>query len=483
MGGNRYWYRLYYCVLPACLMSQETTPMEEVFKQLQCFKEDLTKEDGQKRLEIFSQNKREDKKDSKFLKFLGFMWNPLSWVMEAAAIMTIALANAGGKPPDYPDVIGFNDENNARNAVAALMPNLVSKTKVLRGRKWREKEAAILGPEDVVSIKLEDIVPTNARLLKGNPLKIDQATLTGVSLPFTKNPGDETFSGPTCKQGKSAAVAMATGMYTFFGNAAHLVDSTWSLWPLLWFQKVLTAIGHFYIYSIIERMLVGIIGMYPTQHRAYRDGIDNLLVLPVEGIPIAMPTVLSVTITIEFHRLTEQGAVTKRMTTIKNLAGMDVLCGNKIGTLTLNKLTVDKSLIEVYPRNVGKDALVLLVARASRVENQDPIDASVVNMLDDPKEARAGIKDLVTLDDTIISMDRNRSMWYPCSSRIRRSSYVEHGILDELVLKPVPGSLPMAKFHQAILSLNLEDKFDYKTTNSVIVSSLRGYGSKNFVTV
>ncbi|GMH05709.1 hypothetical protein Nepgr_007549 [Nepenthes gracilis] len=80
------------------------------------------------------------------------------------------------------------------------------------------------------------------------------------------------------------------------------------------------------------------------------------------------------------------------MAAIKNLAGMDVLCGNKTGILTLNKLTVDKSLIEVYPRNVGKDALVLLVARASRVENQDPIDASVVNMLDDPKEARARIK-------------------------------------------------------------------------------------------
>ncbi|GMH15870.1 hypothetical protein Nepgr_017711 [Nepenthes gracilis] len=378
------------------------------------------------------------------------MGNPLSWVMEAATI----------KPPDYPDVIGFIDENNAGNAVAALMANLVSITKVLRGRKWSKKEAAILVPEDVISLKLGDIVPADARLLEGDPLKIDQATLAGVSLPFTKNPSDETFSGPTCKQGKSEAVVMATGIDTFFGKAAHLVDSTWSLWPLLWFPKVLTAIGNFYIYSIIERMLVGIIGMYPTQHRAYRDGIDNLLVLLVGGIPIARLTVLSVTMTIEFHHLTEQGAITKRITAIKKMAGMDVLCGNKTGTLTLNKLTVDKSFIEVYPRNVDKDALVLLVARASRVENQDPIDASVVNLLGDPKEARAGIKvvalrhssqalhhqeqdfieeeipkatrifqplttDLVTLDDTFISVDRNRSMWYPCSSRIRRSSYVE----------------------------------------------------------
>ncbi|GMH17032.1 hypothetical protein Nepgr_018873 [Nepenthes gracilis] len=144
-------------------------------------------------------------------------------------------------------------------------------------------------------------------------------------------------------------------------------------------------------------MQVGIIGMYPTQHRAYQDGIDNLLVLLVGGIPIAMPTVLSVTMIVEFHYLTEQGAITKRMTTIKKMAGMEVLCGNKTGALTLNKLTVDKSLIEVYPKNVDQDALVLLVTSASRVENQDPIDASVVNMLGDPKEARTGIKGVVIL--------------------------------------------------------------------------------------
>ncbi|GMH09636.1 hypothetical protein Nepgr_011477 [Nepenthes gracilis] len=317
--------------------------------------------------------------------------------MEATAIMTIALANEGGKPPDYPNVIGFIDENNAGNAIAALTANLVSKTKVLRDRKWSEKEAVILVPEDLINIKLGDIVPADGRLLEGDPLKINQATLTGVSLPFTKNPDDETFAGPTCKQGKFEVVVMATGIYTLCGKAAHLVDSTWSLWPLLWLQKVLTTIGNFYIYSIIERMLVGIIGMYPTQHRAYQDGIDNLLVLLIGGIPIAMPTVLSVTMTIEFHCLTEQGAITKRMTAIKQMAGMDVLCGNKTETLTPNKLNVDKSLIEVYPKNVDQDALVFLVTSASRVENQDPINASVVKMLGDPKEAKARIKGEVIL--------------------------------------------------------------------------------------
>lgn len=94
-------------------------------------------------------------------------------------------------------------------------------------------------------------------------------------------------------------------------------------------------------------MVIEIVVMYPIQHRRYRDGINNLLVLLIGGIPIAMPTVLSVTMAIGSHRLSQQGAITKRMTAIEEMAGMDVLCSDKTGTLTLNKLTVDKSMIEV----------------------------------------------------------------------------------------------------------------------------------------
>lgn len=151
-------------------------------------------------------------------------------------------------------------------------------------------------------------------------------------------------------------------------------------------DQVLTAIGNFCICSIAVGIVIEVIVMYPIQHRTYRQGIDNLLVLLIGGIPIAMPTVLSVTMAIGSHRLSEQGAITKRMTAIEEMAGMDILCSDKTGTLTLNKLTVDKSLIEVFARDMDKDTLVLYAAMASRVENQDAIDASIVNMLSDPKE-------------------------------------------------------------------------------------------------
>lgn len=151
-------------------------------------------------------------------------------------------------------------------------------------------------------------------------------------------------------------------------------------------EQVLTSIGNFCIISIVVGMVIEIIVMFPIQHRRYREGIDNLLVLLIGGIPIAMPTVLSVTMAIGSHRLSQQGAITKRMTAIEEMAGMDVLCSDKTGTLTLNKLTVDKALIEVFTKDVDRDNLVLLGARASRVENQDAIDACIVGMLSDPKE-------------------------------------------------------------------------------------------------
>ncbi|XP_025603285.1 ATPase 10, plasma membrane-type isoform X3 [Arachis hypogaea] len=141
-------------------------------------------------------------------------------------------------------------------------------------------------------------------------------------------------------------------------------------------------------------MLLEIIIMFPVEHRSYRDGINNLLVLLIGGIPIAMPTVLSVTLAIGSHRLSQQGAITKRMTAIEEMAGMDVLCSDKTGTLTLNRLTVDRNLVEVFNRNMDRDMVILLAARASRLENQDAIDSAIVNMLADPKEARANITEL-----------------------------------------------------------------------------------------
>ncbi|XP_006428674.2 ATPase 4, plasma membrane-type [Citrus clementina] len=377
--------------------------MPEVFETLKCSQEGLSTEAAEQRLSTFGYNKLEEKREGKILKFLGFMWNPLSWVMEAAAIMAIVLANGGGKPPEWQDFIGittlllinstvcFIQENNAGAASAALMARLAPKAKVLRDGNWKEEDAANLVPGDVISVKLGDIIPADARLLEGDPLTIDQSALTGESLTVSKGPGNCVYSGSTCKQGETQAVVIATGVRTFLGRAVHLVDTTNQVGQ---FQKILTAVGEYCICSIVLGLIAEIIVMFAIQHREYRTGLNNLLVLLIGGIPIAMPTVLSVTMAIGSKRLSLQGVITKRMSAIVDMAGMDVLCCDKTGTLTLNKLTVDKNLIEIFAGGVDADTVVLMAARASQVENLDVIDAAIVGMLADPKEARADIQEV-----------------------------------------------------------------------------------------
>ncbi|KDO35884.1 hypothetical protein CISIN_1g041932mg, partial [Citrus sinensis] len=277
----------------------------------------------------------------------------------------------------------FIQENNAGAASTALMAHLAPKAKVLRDGKWKEEDAAILVPGDVISVKLGDIVPADARLLEGDPLTIDQSALTGESLTISKGPGDCVYSGSTCKRGEIQAVVIATGVHTFLGRAVHLVDTTNHVGH---FQKILTAVGKYCICSIALGLILEIIVMYAVQHREYRTGLDNLLVPLIGGVPIALPTVLSVIMAIGSQQLSLQGVITKRMTAIVHMAGMDVLCCDKTGTLTLNKLTVDKNLIEIFAKGVDVDTVVLMAARASQLENLDVIDAAVVGMLADPKK-------------------------------------------------------------------------------------------------
>ncbi|KAK1366796.1 Plasma membrane ATPase 4 [Heracleum sosnowskyi] len=157
--------------------------------------------------------------------------------------------------------------------------------------------------------------------------------------------------------------------------------------------RVHTAIRYFCICSIAVGMLVELVVMCTIQYREFRDVIGNLLVLLIGGIPIAMPRVLSTTMFIGSWMLSRQGVIIKRMSAIEKMAGMDVLCCDKTGTLTLNKLTVDQDLIEVFAKDFSKEHVLLFAARASRTENQDAIDAAVIRTLADPKEGFQNIGD------------------------------------------------------------------------------------------
>ncbi|WVQ73411.1 plasma-membrane proton-efflux P-type ATPase [Cryptococcus sp. DSM 104548] len=379
----------------------EHVVMEEVLQLLQCTESGLTQAEATDRIGIFGPNKLEEKSENAFLQFLSFMWNPLSWVMEGAALVAIALSNGGGTPPDWQDfvgivlllfinsTIGFIEERNAGNAVKALMDSLAPKARVKRDGAWSEIESAELVPGDLIAFKHGDICAADCRLVDAIDVSMDQAALTGESLPVGKKLGDECFSGSTCKQGEAEGIVIATGPNTFFGRAATLVgqdnDQTGHL------QMVLARIGTFCLVSIGIFVLLEILILYADFRYSYRRGLNNILVLLIGGIPIAMPTVLSVTLAVGAQQLAKHKAIVTRITAIEELAGVTILCSDKTGTLTTNKLTIDKENVKCYSK-WDVEGVCLLAAYASRVENQDAIDGCVVGTLPDPASARAGIE-------------------------------------------------------------------------------------------
>ncbi|CAF3588766.1 unnamed protein product [Rotaria sordida] len=364
--------------------------LDTVYKILESSPNGLTDDQVKERIEKFGENKIEHKERHPVIQFLLFMWNPLSWIMEVAAIVAIALSNGDGEPPDWPDfvgilllllinaTIGYIEKYRAGNAVKALMASLAPESRVKRNNNsWTTIEASQLVPGDIIAIKLGNIVPADARIISslGGIISIDQAALTGESLPVTKKIGDILLASTTCKQGECEAIVISTGKYTQFGRAAQMVGRSKDEMGHL--QKILAKIGNFCIVSISIFIIAEIFVMYIGFRYSYRRGINNILVLLIGGLPIAMPTVLSVTLAIGAKQLSKHKAIVTRITAIEELAGVTILCSDKTGTLTLNKLLIDKETIIKYT-NIENDDIIRYATYACNRENPDAIDTCVL---------------------------------------------------------------------------------------------------------
>jgi len=372
---------------PAAKDDLKTMPLADLEKKLACSPDGLGQAEAAKRLAQDGPNEIEEKKPNLILKFLGYFWGPIPWMIEAAVILS-------GVVRHWPDffiillllvanaVVGFWEEHSAGNAIAALKARLATKTRVKRDGKWVTPPARELVRGDVIQLRLGDIVPADARLLDGDPMSVDQSALTGESLPATRNPGDAVFSGSIVRRGQSNAMVYATGTHTYFGKTAQLVEEAQTVSH---FQKAVLKIGN-YLIILAVAMVVVIIAVAIFRGDPILTTLQFALVLTVAAIPVAMPTVLSVTMAVGARLLSKKKAIISRLVAIEELAGVDVLCADKTGTLTQNKLSLgDPFCVD----GVTAAQVILDAALASRADNDDTIDLAVLGGLKDDQALKS----------------------------------------------------------------------------------------------
>jgi H+-transporting ATPase len=351
----------------------------------------LTTNEAQKRLKQYGPNVIEEKHVGFLRRLSTFFWGPIPWMIEIAAILSAAvrhwedfviilamlLINAG---------VGFWEEFKADNAIQALKQHLALRARVLRDGLWQELPARDLVPGDVIELRLGNIVPADCRLLQPGYLSTDESALTGESLPVDKKAEDVAYSGSIVRMGEMRAAVIATGMNTYFGRTARLVQSAQSRSH---FQEAVLKIGNFLI--IITLGLVALIILVALfRHDPLVETLLFALVLTVAAIPVALPAVLSVTMAVGASQLARMRAIVSRLVSVEEMAGMDVLCCDKTGTLTKNELVLGEPVVL---GRCDRDELILNAALASRREGGDTIDEAVMK----------GLTDAARLDDFAVS--------------------------------------------------------------------------------
>ncbi|MEZ0394774.1 MAG: plasma-membrane proton-efflux P-type ATPase [Desulfurococcaceae archaeon] len=336
----------------------------------------LTSKEVEERLRKFGPNKVEEKKESVLIsflkKFVGF--TPITIEIAAvisfflhryidmAVMVSLLLVNA---------IIGTVHEERASKAVELLKSKLRVNVKALRDGSWKVVPAEEIVPDDVIKLEIGDVVPADAKLVSG-ALMVDESALTGESLPVDKKAGDPVFAGTLVTRGIGIAVVTATGARTRFGRTVELVQVSK---PRLIIENITGSITRWLL--VVDAVFIAAVVLKLLVERAdvIADVLPFSLTLLIASIPIALPAMTTITLALGAADLARKGVLVRRLESIEAASMMDVICLDKTGTITENRLVV-KSVI---PLREGYDerALLLYALAASEEVTADPIDNAI----------------------------------------------------------------------------------------------------------
>jgi H+-transporting ATPase len=335
----------------------------------------LSESEAGKRLETFGYNEIIEKKRNPIAEFLLRYWGPMPWLLELAMALSILLRH-------YLEgiiilalltmnaIIGQIHSRGSQKAVELLKKKLALKAKILRGGKWFMKEAKEVVPGDIIAVGLGELVPADAVMLKGD-LSVDQSFLTGESLPIEIHLSDILYSGSIVKRGEAACVVVNTGANTYFGKTAELVKTAK---PKSHQEEVMMAVVKYMMYlGITASILVSLFAL--VMNISLLTIMTFAVIFLMGAVPVALPAVLTIVQSVGAMELATKGAIVSRLDSIEDAASIDVLCLDKTGTITQNKLSVAES---VPFSGYTKEEVITIAALASQKEGMDVIDLAVI---------------------------------------------------------------------------------------------------------
>ncbi len=363
----------------------------------------LTQKIAEEKLQQFGLNEISEKKPGIFKKLFQWIISPISLMLAAAAILSLV----SGRIFDFYFIlvlmalnflISFWQEKKADNAIEKLQQKLSVRAKILRDGKWQEIDSKFIAPGDVIELNLGDIIPADIKILEEKNLSVNEAALTGESLPKDKNPEDQCYSGSFVAVGWARAEVLATGKNTYFGKILISIDRTYRRSLL---ERDILNISK--LLSILSFIAVIILTSYFLfEGKPILELITLDLSLVIAGIPISLPTIMTLIINFGVLGLAKKNTIVRRLSALEDLANVDLLLSDKTGTLTKNEINVDK--IVCYSGCTEND-VVTWASFTTRENDRNPINTAIIK-----KKAALKIStDHKVIDFTPFDSDRKRS--------------------------------------------------------------------------
>ncbi|GLC35933.1 hypothetical protein PLESTB_000520800 [Pleodorina starrii] len=352
--------------------------------------EGLTSQEAHDLLHKWGRNELEEKVTPSWLIYLRQLTAPMPIMIWLAAIIEAAIENWADMGillgiQFVNATLGWYETTKAGNAVAALKASLKPQATAKRDGKWVTLDAALLVPGDLVLLGSGASVPADCVVNSGT-IDVDQSALTGESLPVTMNAGDSAKMGSTVVRGETEATVEFTGRNTFFGKTANLLQQGGNEMGHL--QKILLTIMAVLVVTSFV-LCITAFGYLLGKHTGFREALSFTVVLLVASIPIAIEIVCTTTLALGSRQLSAHGAIVTRLAAIEDMAGMNMLCSDKTGTLTLNKMVIQARAGEcdecpTYLPGVDRDQVLTTAALAAkwREPPRDALDTLVLGSAD-----------------------------------------------------------------------------------------------------